>query len=76
MTTTQYELTGRDREIGRLETEIIQAWVASGERLPQDALTALLSSAKIACEPVRVNPEGAADRALVRLRQAAEAVQS
>lgn len=74
--TTQHELTERDREVGVLETEIIRAWSASGGRLPHDALTALLVSAKVACDPVRFDGQGAADRALERLRRAAEAVRS
>jgi hypothetical protein len=74
--TTQHELTERDREVGILETAIIRAWGASGGRLPQDTLTALLVSAKVACDPVRFDAQDAADRALERLRRAAEAVQS
>lgn len=76
--TTQHEMTERDREIGRLEDEIIKAWAASGGKLPQDAFTALLISTKIACEQTdpSINPGAAADRALARLRTAAEAARS
>jgi hypothetical protein len=74
--TTQHESTERDREIGVLETEIIRAWGATGGKLPQDTLTALLVSAKVACDPVRFDAQGAADRALERLRRGAEAVRS
>lgn len=75
--TTQHELTERDREIGRLEDEIIAAWVKGDTRLPLGAFEALMSSAKIACEQDRPSDaRAAAERALDRLRRAAEAVQS
>jgi hypothetical protein len=70
---TQHELTERDQEIGRMENEIIKAWVASGGKLPQDTFTALLTGAKIACEQT---DGAAADRALNRLRRAVEGVRS
>lgn len=71
--TTQYELTERDREISRLEDEIIAAWVATGGKLPQTAFSALLAGAKAACDP---GGDYATDRALERLRRIAEAVRS
>jgi hypothetical protein len=74
--TTQHELTERDREISRLEDELIAAFLEG--RLTQDAFARLLTSTKIAAEGLLPlsDPQAAADRALDRLRRAAEAVRS
>lgn len=74
--TTLPELTERDREIGRLESEIIEAWVAADGKLPHDTFVVLMSSAKNACDPFQPRSDDAADRALDRLRSAAEATRS
>lgn len=70
---TQHEMTEREREVGALETVIIEAWIANDGRLPEATLVALLVGAKTACDAVLTDPEGRADRALARLRKAAEA---
>jgi hypothetical protein len=73
--TTQHELTEREREISRLEDEIIAAWVAGGGKFPQTAFAALLSGAKAACYP-GFSSDRAADMALDRLRRVAALVRS
>jgi hypothetical protein len=71
------ELTTRQQEIYRLESDIIDAWMAGGKVLPHDAFVVLLSGARIACEQTPyADPQAAADRALDRLRRAAEAMRS
>lgn len=74
--TTQHELTERDREIGRLEDELIAAFLE--DRLTERAFSLLLSSTKIAADGILplAASQAAADRALDRLRRAAEAVRS
>lgn len=74
--TTQHELTERDREIGRLEDELIAAFTDG--RLTDRAFSLLLTGAKLAAEePLPMSsPLPAAERALDRLRRAAEAVRS
>lgn len=76
--TTHQHLDERQQEIYLLEGEIINAWHAADHKLPRDAFVALLSGAKIACDPGRMTETewAAADRALDRLRRVAEAMRS
>lgn len=75
--TTHQHLDERQQEVYRLEGEIIEAWLAADHKIPNDAFVALLAGAKIACDPTpSYDAEATAERALVRLRRAAEAMRS